>query len=206
MSERDEVIGRNVVALRAGRSQKQIADSMRQRGHKWSQSTVWSVEKGERPLRLTEALDLSDLLDVDLALLKEEDPSQIAEKRLHEAVESFNLHMDSAVGNLGEFFLVRDQFVKVMIELHPEADPDELWSMLVRLVTPKAWDEDFLIRAAKAHAERIPLPWSVTSWAGEGVLPPMPDDETNERERANADVSQADRDEAFKMFVESHDQ
>ena len=43
-------------------SQKALADSMRSRGHKWSQATVWSVEQGERPLRYTEAQDLIQLL------------------------------------------------------------------------------------------------------------------------------------------------
>lgn len=35
---------------------------MRQRGHRWSQATVWAVEKGERQLRLTEAEDLGEIL------------------------------------------------------------------------------------------------------------------------------------------------
>lgn len=45
-------------------SQKALADAMRGRGHKWSQSTVWAAEKGDRPLKLSEARDLEDLLDV----------------------------------------------------------------------------------------------------------------------------------------------
>lgn len=35
---------------------------MRTRGWKWSQATVWAVEKGERPLRLAEAEDLVSIL------------------------------------------------------------------------------------------------------------------------------------------------
>ena len=62
MSERDALIGRNVTRLRGDRPQKDLADAMRERGHKWSQATVWSVEKGERPLRLTEADDLVEVL------------------------------------------------------------------------------------------------------------------------------------------------
>lgn len=72
MAERDEQIGRNVQTLRGRRSQADVADAMRARGHKWSQATVWSIEKGERPLRLSEALDLLDVLDmadVDLSRL-----------------------------------------------------------------------------------------------------------------------------------------
>lgn len=59
---RDQRIGRNIATLRGEASQQSVADAMRQRGHKWSQATVWSVEKGERPLRLTEAQDLMLIL------------------------------------------------------------------------------------------------------------------------------------------------
>lgn len=37
---------------------------MQKRGWKWSQATVWAIEKGERPLRLAEAADLEDLLNL----------------------------------------------------------------------------------------------------------------------------------------------
>ncbi len=42
---------------------------MRDRGFKWSQATVWSVEKGERPLRLTEAQALGGVLSINHDLL-----------------------------------------------------------------------------------------------------------------------------------------
>lgn len=42
-------------------SQQDLAAAMRQRGYKWSQATVWSVEAGERPLRYTESLELGEI-------------------------------------------------------------------------------------------------------------------------------------------------
>jgi hypothetical protein len=43
---------------------------MRSAGYKWSQATVWSVEKGERrPLRLAEAVDLAQIFDRDVSVL-----------------------------------------------------------------------------------------------------------------------------------------
>jgi hypothetical protein len=42
---------------------------MRGLGYKWSQATVWSVEKGDRPLKLAEADSLSRVLKVPLATL-----------------------------------------------------------------------------------------------------------------------------------------
>ncbi|ROP65657.1 hypothetical protein EDF55_0095 [Curtobacterium sp. ZW137] len=36
---------------------------MRARGFRWSQATVWSIEKGERPLRLSEAQAAAEVLN-----------------------------------------------------------------------------------------------------------------------------------------------
>lgn len=66
MTERDERVGQAVVALRGEAPQSLIAHEMRRRGWKWSQATVWSVEKGERPLRLLEASDLAEILGVHI--------------------------------------------------------------------------------------------------------------------------------------------
>lgn len=60
----DAQIGRNLASLRNEMSQKDLAEAMRSLGFKWSQATVWSVEKGERPLRLTEATALQEIFGV----------------------------------------------------------------------------------------------------------------------------------------------
>jgi len=81
MSARDEEIGRAVVALRGDRSQQALANAMRERGWKWSQATVWSIETGERPLRLAEAEDLASVLGLGVFgisdLLRDEPAVQI---------------------------------------------------------------------------------------------------------------------------------
>lgn len=69
MSDRDKQIGETLKTLRGETSQEALADSMRERGWKWSQATVWSVEKGERPLRLAEAEDLASVLGTHLSTL-----------------------------------------------------------------------------------------------------------------------------------------
>lgn len=58
----DDVIGQNLAKLRGSMSQKDLAARMKEREWKWVQSTVASVEKGERPLRLREAADLASIL------------------------------------------------------------------------------------------------------------------------------------------------
>lgn len=51
----DKVVGNNLRILRGNMSQEELANKMRDSGFKWSKATVWSVEQGQRPLRLTEA-------------------------------------------------------------------------------------------------------------------------------------------------------
>ncbi len=61
--DRNRQIGETVRELRGSLPQEAVAEGMRARGHvKWSQSTVWSVETGARPLRLTEAEALAEVL------------------------------------------------------------------------------------------------------------------------------------------------
>ncbi|OJU43626.1 MAG: hypothetical protein BGN98_10445 [Microbacterium sp. 69-7] len=66
MNDHDELIGRNLARLRLDVSQTELATKMRALGHKWTQPTVVSIEKGERPLRMSEALDVASVLGVDL--------------------------------------------------------------------------------------------------------------------------------------------
>lgn len=61
-TEQDRQIGRTMAILRGDKTQQAVADEMRKRGWRWSQATVWSVEKGERALRLAEAEDLAEVL------------------------------------------------------------------------------------------------------------------------------------------------
>lgn len=61
----EEQIGADVQAAREkmpGLSQKGLALVMATRGFKWSQATVSQIEKGERPLRLSEADHLAELI------------------------------------------------------------------------------------------------------------------------------------------------
>jgi ribosome-binding protein aMBF1 (putative translation factor) len=61
-------LGLNVKGLRdqLGWSQQELAYQMNGRGIRWHQTTVARVEKGERPLRLSEAAVLARIFGVDL--------------------------------------------------------------------------------------------------------------------------------------------
>ena len=61
MNTFEEKIGGRAKQYReaAGLSQEQLAEKMRAVSLRWSQATVWSVENGSRPLRLSEARALA---------------------------------------------------------------------------------------------------------------------------------------------------
>lgn len=58
----DDQIGKNLSILRGDMTQQELGERMRDRGFKWSQATVWDVERGKRPLRLTESLEVIAIL------------------------------------------------------------------------------------------------------------------------------------------------
>jgi transcriptional regulator with XRE-family HTH domain len=87
----DEQIGRNLASARGELSQKDLASKMRERGFKWSQATVWSIEKGERPLRLSEAQEVADILnrDVDVLLVRDGVAATLAwSRQTHESYQA----------------------------------------------------------------------------------------------------------------------
>lgn len=65
MGGADKLIGYNLQRMRRDRSQTEVANAMKARGHRWTQPTVVAVEKGERPLRMSEAADLVEILGIE---------------------------------------------------------------------------------------------------------------------------------------------
>lgn len=43
-------------------SQERLAEEMRRKGFKWSQPTVWAIERGDRILRYSESMALKELI------------------------------------------------------------------------------------------------------------------------------------------------
>ena len=64
----DSIFARRLRAVRkqAGKTQKQLADLMADRGHKMRQSTVAKIESGERPVSIGEAVQLAEVLGASL--------------------------------------------------------------------------------------------------------------------------------------------
>lgn len=87
----DVRIGKNLIALRGDMSQADLASKMRSLyGLQWSQATVWNIERGERPLRLSEAKAVASLLGANVEdLLQDENVNfkRALDSKLQEAVE-----------------------------------------------------------------------------------------------------------------------
>lgn len=102
----DERIGQNLAIVRGDTSQKELADRMRERGFKWSQATVWSIEHGERPLRLSEAQEVADILMRPLDMLLAQDGEAVVHAATRTVAERYNdilkamEEYDEARGNL----------------------------------------------------------------------------------------------------------
>lgn len=119
MSDRDEAIGQNLARFRGERTQQDIADAMRSMGYKWSQATVWAVEKGERPIRLTEAMDIARELRVDLSDLFSTERESVlrvalanmapASKRLEEAATGYE-HIQLILALAADLFPLSERY------------------------------------------------------------------------------------------------
>lgn len=107
MSETDVRIGRNLARLRGDMSQAEFAKRMRDRGYKWAQNTVSAIESGERPLRLAEAHDVAQVLQMGFftldTLVAQDSYTELrlainrmfdASVRLKEAVQEFTRCQD----------------------------------------------------------------------------------------------------------------
>lgn len=97
----DKQIGQNIARLRGAMSQKDLAVAMRHRGHKWSQATVWNVERGERPLRLSEATAVAELLELEsvqsITAPEGEFEYLVTESKLHAAQREIALQAENVL-------------------------------------------------------------------------------------------------------------
>ena len=92
----DAQVGHNVQVLREtlGLTQTTLAESMTAAGHTWHQQTVVKVEKGARPLRLAEAVQLAAVLRVDLALLHSPEGLLEATALVRQYINAYEHHRD----------------------------------------------------------------------------------------------------------------
>lgn len=108
MSGSDKEIGRTIAELRGDKTQQAVSVEMRNRGWKWSQATVWSIEKGERPLRLREASDLAEVLGTSMDRFFSDSNSVRLEDDLRETVLRHDRDYENLVSNIENYLLDQD--------------------------------------------------------------------------------------------------
>lgn len=139
----------NILRTERGRTMDDLASQMRQMGHKWSRTTVHSIEHGERRLQLSEAADLVHCLGLDpleglLAFLS--DPSEpdkakaLSEKRLLEKMRNLELAWE-------EFIQDADRNAQVFRQTTDE-DADGL------SIDPRGLEKNLLVAFARRVNER----------------------------------------------------
>ncbi|SDG79288.1 helix-turn-helix domain-containing protein [Microbacterium pygmaeum] len=119
----DALIGHNLTLLRGSMSQKELAERMRKLGFKWSQATVWSIEKGERPLRLTESEALGSVFGIQARTLT------FAEQSFSRIMLSRALDDTlTEIGNLAYQSFERQRRLAMLCDLTPEDERDETFT------------------------------------------------------------------------------
>lgn len=120
MTGRDAAIGENLTRLRGEATQQEVAAAMRLAGYKWSQATVWAVEKGDRPLRLAEAADLAKIFNKDIASLVMLPVEAALNEHIGEAFRSASESMD-AIRRATEQFLRDKESIRAALEFATQA-------------------------------------------------------------------------------------
>lgn len=152
MTDHDLKIGANIAHWRGEESQQSIADAMREKGWKWSQATMWALEKGERSLKLAEASDLAEILHIQVEQLLSPQGATalwILLEQAAGAVEAAAIGLSLEVSDL---LIYQDQLRKML--------PDYLdgkFREQIRVIDPRAMPTlDDLIDRARAALQLSP--------------------------------------------------
>lgn len=104
MDVTDVEIGRRIRQARekSGMSQRQVAEAMAQRGHSWLQNTLTRTETGDRPIRLTEAVDMARILGVSMTVFYTEKAAEIRNASAMRELKALRKVIEQRLGDLGE--------------------------------------------------------------------------------------------------------
>lgn len=106
----DSQIGDNLRELRGEIKQADLAREMKIRGFAWAQNTVHGVETGKRPLRMTEAVALSEILGFALEDLLQKRPTK-AEHYVKDLTENLEYSTRQTVQSIKDLALWRRRFL-----------------------------------------------------------------------------------------------
>lgn len=142
---------------------------MRKLGHRWTQATVWAIEKGERSLKLAEAVSLAQVLGLsqyEAAFMGDPDGARIDLSRAarllftvqRDAERAVRAYMRRRLGLAADLLNISDETLlsanisvatksQLTRALAPEADPELIVSRVIEdwISAPleywESWDE-----------------------------------------------------------------
>jgi hypothetical protein len=148
-------------------SQKELAESMRSLGFRWSQATVWSIEKGERPLRLIEADAVAFITNSSVSELLRPGVSGTLRAVANEAVLALGQIADVLGTHRGSLERVADDLdARAGAEVNPgdlsgllrsAGEEIDLFDVRTQLLVSKVKQlaEDLVVRADSVERERV---------------------------------------------------
>lgn len=148
-------------------TQQELADRMRERGFKWSQATVWDVERGKRPMRLTESLEVVAILNrpdvtVEMLWLIDEDLKLALDFR--DSFESIHKAWDGVVWSISRLRSAQDAWMQ--LEKKAERLNITPRKVTLRKLTRRTQDNDELPEESKAVVTGSNTP--VGAWLSRG--------------------------------------
>lgn len=140
-ADADRAIGENVQRFRTakGMSQAQLAVAMAERtGQQVHQQTIVKIEKGTRPLRYSEAVLISEVLDVPVGALAPDDPELQRRALLHTSAST-------AADSFGEVVTAAEKYrqdgerLARLLLAGPDFPllPPEQWEAMGRICDPR---------------------------------------------------------------------
>ena len=149
MSDRDARIGARLQELRGDLSQAALGEAMLKRGHKWSQATVWAVESGKRPMRMSEAIDIAEILEIPVDSFALQDEYSKAMFELGSATARVHLS-GVAIGNAVLEYVDRQEKLRALVDAVPSPPAGSPASLLERHIENLA---------VARHEASVPYQW-----------------------------------------------
>lgn len=126
-NEQDMQVGANLVRLRLenGMTQDDLAQRMREHGYKWSKTTVWSIERGNRSLKLTEAQELLTCMGMDWTASL---PALLTGKSISDVTAKLGVlsdRFDAISNNIEPLAEAYFQFLMAVAKTRNDSEPDK---------------------------------------------------------------------------------
>lgn len=147
---RDKKIGHALKTIRGSRSQSWLAKEMQDRGHRWSQSTIWAIENGYQAAKITEAIDLSEILGFDMSILASANEAMLSEIRT-DLANVANMRND-LVHDIGGWLMSKAS-LEYLAEQYEDLQSDEHKELRQMIGAEVRYSTDNLIRDGEQQME-----------------------------------------------------